>query len=265
MSLSASGALVVIVLGGIALFVGIAGCGSVDAEPLPPAPVMVPFSGDPLVESGIRPDPEAEDADNPQSGGILVEWRNLTSAELGSVLLGSYNLYRADSVDAAGSPVGFERIASIVETPVGNDTSFTDTAVAPNVRYIYAVRAVTRSSGAEGPLSESVDFMLTQRPVPVAPIGEIDSLDMRPLRFRYGPPILGGDVAVHLYRVHPNNERLVIDTVWRTTARGTFADPSVDYTGPALVSGAHYRWRIDKITGRQPIGNASRWVTFVAP
>jgi hypothetical protein len=260
MARTLTGSLVILALAGVA-----AGCGSVDPEMLPPAPSMIAFSGDPFVETGIRPDPEAGDATSPESGGILVEWREPTSEELGAVLVGAYNLYRSDSAGADGKPVGFERIASIAETPVGNDTSFSDTAVAPNVRYWYAVRAATRSSGAEGALSEPVSFTLTQRPVAVAPIGELDSADAAQLRFRYGPPILGGDVAIHLYRVQPNNERVIIDTVWRSLARGTFADPTVEYAGPALVSGAHYRWRIDKITSHQPIGNASSWVTFVAP
>lgn len=226
---------------------------------------MIPFSGDPFVESGIRPDPEAGNAFSAESGGILVEWRELTAGQTLAVAIGGYHLYRADSVDGAGAPRDFVRIATISETPVGNDTTFTDTAVGVNVRYWYVVRAFTRSTGAEGPPSDTVFYSMSARPLPISPAGELDSSDVAPLRFRYGPQLVGGEVAIHLYRVRPDNERIVLDTVWRSRAHGTFNDPQVVYAGPPLASGASYRWRVDKVLGNQPTGNASRWVTFVAP
>lgn len=245
----------------VALAVIAAGCGSADPEPLPPAPTMIPFSGDPFIETGIRPDPEAAS----EAGGILLQWREPGAAELDGASIGAYIVYRSDSTRPDGSPAGFHPIASITVIPVGNDTTFSDTTAAPYVRYWYAVGAESRSGGGVGPMSDAVAYTLSVRPIPVAPIGQLDSIDVSPLRFRYGPPILGGEVAIHLYRVHPDNERVVLDTIWRSLGRGTFDDPTVAYDGPALTPGAHYRWRIDKITSRQPIGNASSWVTFVAP
>lgn len=244
-----------------ALAVTLCACGSVDPEPLPPSPSMIAFSGDPFVERGIRPDPEALDAGSPESGAILVEWRQLPAS---TVNIGGYHLYRASESDDDGRPTSFTRIASISETPVGNDTSHSDSLVDPNVRYWYCVRAYTRSTGAEGPPSDTVAFTLTHRPIPVSPSGELDSAEMRPLVFRYGPPLLGGHVAIHLYRVHPQNQRIVLDTVWRQKAYATFNDPSVTYSGPALTPGS-YKWRVDKIFENQPTGNASSWITFVAP
>jgi hypothetical protein len=240
------------------------GCGTVDPEPLPPAPHMIGFTEDLFDEHGIRPDAGAPDPELPGSGGIIVEWRRLAGAELGGVTVGGCKLYRADTTDSQGRPGAFSLIATISELGVDSDTSVTDTSVDANVRYWYVVRAFARNSGVEGPPSDTVHFSLTARPVPIAPIGELDSSSL-PLRFRVGPSLLGGEVAIRLDRVHPENPSVVLDTVWRSHTYSTFAEPEVVYDGPPLVAGAQYRWRVDKVFGTQPVGNASRWVSFVAP
>lgn len=236
-------------------------CGSVGPEPVPVAPRMIHFSGDPFVEHGLRYDPDAGDAGLSTSGGILVEWNEVVTAE---VTVGGYHLYRA-ATNPAGAPAEFSRIATLVDIPIGNDTSYSDTAVDENIRYWYYVRAYTRGGGAEGPPSDTVFFSLTPRPVIISPIGKVDSVDMLPLTFRFGPATVAGDVAVHLYRVRFDNEFVVLDTVWRKLARASFGNPQVEYSGRPLLSGATYRWRVDKVSGSQPAGNASSWVTFVTP
>lgn len=245
----------------LTMCISAASCSSVDPEPVPGAPTMIPFSGDAFVERGIRADPDAGDAGSPESGGILVEWNELASS---GVTIGGYNLYRARSA-ASGLPGEFSRVAPIIDVPIGNDTSYSDTATDANIRYWYYVRAYTRAGEHEGPPSDTVFFSLTQRPVLVSPIGKVDSADMNPLRFRFGPSVVGGDVAVRLYRVRTDNEQIVLDTVWRELVHATFDDPQFDYTGPQLLSRATYRWRVDKVAGTQPSGNASSWVTFVTP
>jgi hypothetical protein len=245
--------------------IGIAGCGSVDPEPLPPAPRMIAFTIDPFDERGIRPDPLAGEADVTSSGGILVEWERLTPAQLNGVTLGGYHLYRADSTDALGRPGAFTRLATLAESLVGSDSSYTDTAVTANTRYWYTLRAFTRNGGSEGSWSDTVSYTLTDRPVPISPIGVIEDSSDEPIRFRFGPSTVGGEVVVWLDRVHPENDRIVLDTVWRSREHAPFAVPEVVYDGPPLVSNEHYRWRVDKVFGTQPLGNASRWVSFVAP
>ena len=249
---------------GIATLVSAAGCGTVDPEPLPPAPAMIAFTSDPFDARGIRPDPLVPEAPG-RPGAIFVEWERLDAARLGGVTIGGYHLYRADSTDTQGRPGAFRRIATLTTSALTSDTSYSDTSAAVNVRYWYAVRAFTRNSGAEGPMSDTVHFTLTDRPIPVAPIGSLDSASFYPLRFRFGPPVLGGEVAIQLERVHRENDAVVLDTIWRARAFATFSPPEVVYTGPALVPQEQYRWRVDKVFGVQPIGNSSRWISFVAP
>ncbi|MBC8144069.1 MAG: fibronectin type III domain-containing protein, partial [bacterium] len=228
---------------------------------VPVAPRMIPYSGDPFIERGIRFDPDAGDAQSIESGGILVEWNEVVTGE---ITIGGYNLYKA-AASSNGTPGEFAHVARIVDVPIGNDTSYSDTALTANIRYWYYVRAYTRGAEVEGPPSDTVFFSLTARPIQYFPIGAIDSAELEPLIFRYGPSVVGGAVALHLDRVRADNERIVLDTVWRKRAHGSFVDPQVVYDGPPLQSNSSYRWRVDKIAGSQPSGNASSWVTFVTP
>jgi hypothetical protein len=252
-------------LAAIVLSVVLPGCSDpVVPTARPPATRMVGFSGDPFSERGIRPDPNAADPGDPGSGAILVEWNAIDPSRLGAVRLGGYRLYRSDTVDAGGRALGFELVRNVALSGTSGDTVVSDSTVRLNRGYSYYVTAYSRSDeSVESDPSDTVRFTLTERPVPLAPSGNIALDSVGGLRLAFGPSSASGYVAVELDETLPSNESVVLRRLMRELFVADFNDPHVVYSGDSLQVGHRYRWRVEKIFPQgQPIGNSSRWVTF---
>ena len=228
---------------------------------------MVRFAADPFSARGIRADPDAPDPESPESGAIIVEWNSISPSRLKDVLLGGYNLYRSSTVEAGGKAVRFQKIRSLPYTsPTVFDTSLTDFDVRQGIQYFYYVTAYSRTDERQESVpSDTVAFTLLTRPIPMEPISILDTSRRGPIELRFGPSTAGGQVAVQLNQVRHDNENVVIRSVWRYTGNVGYTDPHVDLPRDTIQKGARYRWRVDKILPGQPLGNSSRWVTFVAP
>jgi hypothetical protein len=242
----------------------LAACDTTEPTQVPPSPSIVAFQPDPFASSGIRPDSDAPGAEDSRSGAIIVDWNPIDPVLVANLQVGGYYVYRSDSINSSGRPVNFHRIRQVPVTVGGSDTAISDSTVGLNIPYHYFVSAYRRSDPSfEGPPSDTVSFTLTERPLPRAPIGDVMISAGDSLAFRFMPPTAAGLVAIEVDEVHPDDERTVIRSVWRFTGRADFSDPHVTYTDADLLPGRRYRWRVIKIFSQgQPLGNASRWVTF---
>lgn len=242
-----------------------AGCGdAVSPIEKPPATRMIRFQDDPFTEYGLRPDPAAPGEDA-ESGAILVEWKALDPTRVGSTRLGGYKLYRSETTDAKGVARDFRMIARLPVSTSGHDTALSDTLVRPNRGYSYYVTVYNRTDeSVESDPSDTVRFTLSDRPVPIWPIGAVPAGAAERLRLRFGPSSASGLVAVEVDETFLENDRLVVRHLWRQRAIADFDDPQIEYAGDSLMPGHRYRWRVVKIFPQgEPIGNSSRWVTFL--
>ena len=243
------------------------GCGdSLSPVARPPAPRMVHFQDDPFLERGIRPDPNAALPEDSRSGAIIVEWMSIDTATLDGVRLGGFKLYRSESrPDPLGAASSFELIATLPATVANVDTFYSDSSARQNVAYAYYVTAYSADDRRiESSSSDTVSFTLSERPVPLSPTGRVAPSAHGSLHFRFSPATASGYVAVALDEISADNEQLVLRQMWRERGMAGFYDPSLEYTGDSLRPGHRYRWRVEKIFPQgQPIGNASRWVTFL--
>jgi hypothetical protein len=248
------------------------GCGNPVVYTPTPVPKMIPYSVDPFEERGIRADPNAPGSDSLGSGGIIVEWNRIDPGKVAGVRMGGYYIYRSENWDAVNKRgLNFRRIARQPVSPALDDTTFNDYSVRQNVVYSYYVTSFNRSDETqESAPSDTVTFMLSERPIPLAPLG--DSLVLPkdvPLSFEF---LSGGNMAIIVNRVKRENENILLQEMFRKigidAGFGTTSNPPhIDYRGAdPLVQGQRYRWRVVKYfsvsPGDPPIGNASRWVTF---
>lgn len=244
----------------------ITGCAdSLSPEARPPAPRLVRFQDDPFLERGIRPDPDAPSPDDPAGGAIIVEWERPGPPELFGVRPGGYRVYRSERIDAAGIATDFELVGVVPASLSNIDTFFSDRTVRQNVGYAYYVTMYGADpAGSESENSDTARFTLTERPVPLSPGGSIEPGGDGPLRFRFSPATASGYVAIELEEISLDNEQLVLRHLWQERGMAGFDEPSLPYSGDPLRPGHRYRWRVEKIFPQgQPIGNASRWVTFL--
>ncbi len=234
-------------------------CGTPTTSPPPfeQIPRWVPRSSDTAaIETGIRPWPEA--AAN-GIGGIRLEWYALNPLEVGG-----YRIYRTDSTDSSGTPIGFRELATIEYGTTGEDTALVDRAVTHWRTYYYRLHALDRSpQRREGPPSEIVHFALEPPPVPVAPIGAVSADSVV---FRWHSNV--GYVVIRVFEVDSTAPDVPGRPVW------VFSGTPLDYSNPRipynvdgraapLQPGKLYRWRISRITpGRPNRGATSVWQTF---
>jgi hypothetical protein len=235
------------------------GCGTATEPPVDlPPPQWVERSPDTAAwESGIRPWPDA--AAN-GVGGIRLEWHALDPLRVGG-----YRVYRADSTDAEGNPVGFALLATL-EYGTTEDTAYVDTDVELGRTYYYVVHAFDRSiHRREGPPSSVARFTLEQPPVLQEPLGAV-AVAPDSLYFRWSNNV--GYVVLRVFEADSAAPERLLRPVW------VFAGVPLDYSRPRirynqdgralpLRPGVLYRWRISRVTpGRPDRGASSVWQTF---
>lgn len=243
----------------LALLLLLSSCGTPTESPPTPleAPRWVARSADTAAfETGIRPWPEA--AAN-GVGGIRLEWHPLDPLKVGG-----YRIYRSDTTDSSGRPLNFRELVTLEYGTTAEDTAYVDLSVTHWRSYFYRVHALDRSpQRREGPPSDTVRFTLEPPPVPLTPIGAVDSDSVI---FRWSNNV--GYVVIRVFEADSLNLERVLRPVW------VFAGVPLDYSRPQirynqdgraepLQPGKFYRWRISRVTpGRPERGASSVWRTF---
>lgn len=238
----------------IALLLGIESC-TPSGSPLTAltTPQFVPQS-DPeaLTQTGIRQDPS--------TGGILLQWYS----QLGAA---GYRVYRSDSLNQRGDPVGFELVSNVAATSFLNDTTTVDMdSIVTGIAYYYYLVAYTSDGTLSGP-SDTVDYTLLDRPTLRIPTNT-SVVDSSALQFQYHDNTGGGYAVIRVKDI----TAVPSQSVWiskRFQSFDTYPTKVYDYDGTAsspVTRGHTYQWRVERFdldgSGRPSKGATSPWDIF---
>ncbi|HEY9166021.1 MAG TPA: hypothetical protein VIS48_07670 [Candidatus Kryptonia bacterium] len=218
------------------------------------APKFVPQSQpDSIAETGIGQDVT--------TGGIYLQWYIVPDAA-------GYKLFRADTSDPGGNPLGFSIVANVSVASSLSDTSVVDNAsLTTDKKYFYYLRSYL-SDGSMSDPSDTINYTLWPRSALNLPQNHafIDSGDANLKWIDYAA---GGFTVIRMtdMAVFPNKY------IWITprfqSFGGTFTIRFFDFDGSAtsrLISHHSYQWRVDRFntdqTGRPYIGSRSTSFTF---
>lgn len=224
----------------------------------PPAPKMIPYSGSPFIDSGIRPYPDAEGV-----GAIIIEWNNSLKLKETSIKkdFGGYYLYRSSEVDSNGVPFKFVKIRTLIAASGEVDSIVIDPEVDIEKTFFYFVKGFSKIDNSnEGPSSDTVNFTLVKKPILQFPKGEVtDSVST----FTFNN-ISGGEVSIQVYEVDHDEKNIPLDTLWQEKFSIPLSNSiqKIGYNGKRLINGRTYKWRLDKTFGNNPRAASSKWSIF---
>lgn len=216
------------------------------------APRFVPQSQpDSVEETGI--------AQDPQSGGIFLQWYGVLGAA-------GYRVYRSDTTGPDGKPGPFITVKNLQTSSNTLDTVTVDNSANTNVTYYYYVTAYT-SDGAMSAPSDTINYRLLPRAAPVYPLPG-DSVEAKNLVFNWWDWTSGGYTVIRVQDISV----LPPKTLWITPRFEVLQannKRAFDFDSTAtspFQSGHSYQWRVDRFdidnTGRPYEGSRSDWWTF---
>ncbi|MCD6170702.1 MAG: hypothetical protein J7J76_09170 [Candidatus Latescibacteria bacterium] len=192
----------------------------------------------------------------PQDDWIRIEW---TVGE-GKDLAG-YEIYRRAEDEAALSLIFTLPVGEVEET--SPDTAFWhDKSVRILVRYFYQMRSFD-SSGNRSDFSNTVDYKLLPKLLPIWPKGEIE--DGAPeFQFWWGQnPEEVSSIIIRL--LDSGDKPLWISKPVVPRGYGEKVVVEYNFDGRAAIPVLHpgsYRWRVDSIGPERRSGSESRWTEF---
>lgn len=217
-------------------------------------PEFVPQSQpDSVIETGIGQDPK--------SGGIYLQWYSAQGAA-------SYELFRADSTNAAGNPANFEVVANIAVSNALNDTSTVDlSGISAGVKYYYYLIAYLADGTSSSP-SDTINYTLLLSPGLEYPVGN-GIVSASGFNFKWNDRTGGGYTVIRVIDVSViPSEYIWVTPRFQIYGGGNSTEPfNFDgHASSALISGHTYQWRVNRFdidgTGRAYEGARSVWETF---
>lgn len=217
--------------------------------------------GTPKLVPQSQPDSsfEAGIGQEPGTGGMFLQWYRTPGAA-------GYKVYRSDSTDLKGAPVGFQNIGNVISSSSLNDTSMVDVAAWVGITYYYCLKGYSADGRLSNP-SDTVNYTLLGRPSPRLPKSG-DTVALQSVDFGWVDNTGGGYTVIRVRSISP----LPPSLVWvskRFVSYHSYSAREFNCDSTAidqLVRGRSYQWRVDRFNvdgnGRPFEGSRSAWSAF---
>ncbi len=185
----------------------------------------------------------------PDEDAIYLEWHPNREKTLEG-----YAIYRSEEENR-----NYREIGRVVKRYEVLDTTFTDKTVSIGVTYYYYLRAYN-TQGSFGAPSDTVHYHLLQKPLLLAPLGNINT-GLPVFSWNYPSGFPPDQFIFRLQKLQPDTVNILINKLnirYEFPENWTLSELGL----PDTLATGKYRWRIDPYANEFK-GSESRWGDFV--